>query len=142
MSAARKQLRKIRRRYAMKGITDETAQKTIDAINSVAEARREETRKIAPDIAENVLSQLKKEYLPDLRAKVSGEMLVLVLAFEHIDRHHTGAWLRKWIREFNTFADDMKRGKVEFSELEKILLDERKFDVAAEFAECCKTGGE
>ena len=106
MSELRKQRRAMRRKIAMKGLTNETVDK------------------IAATVDENTAN------------KVIAEMLIAMAGFMHIERGHTGAWLKKWLRDFLDFTDainDFGYGGKGIKEVADILLTECKFDMAKEY---------
>lgn len=138
MSAARKQLRTMRRKLAMKGVSDETAQKVIDAANI-------HTARVKAEIANDVTENLLKKRKADIRAEAMGELIIMLLAYEHIDNGHTGDWLRQYLKKLWSFVDAVEsksEGKLDLAELKQILLDECDFDVAKEFAECANLSRE
>lgn len=140
MGVLRKQRRAIRRKLAMQGISEETAQKAIDAMGEIADARRQEARAAIPAVTQEITEKLKKEITPDIYAQAMADSLIMILAFEHIDRRHTGQWLRKWLKEFNAFGEAVRDSGEPLSALIKILREECKFDVETEFAACSEGG--
>ena len=132
MSAARKQIRNMRRKLAMKGITDDTAQKIIDAANY-------RTEKVKSEIAEDVIEQMRKKYEPEIRYKAMADIILLMCGYLHIDCGYGKIRLVKFLREFCEFADAVAEEGGQ-SDLRQILIDECKFDLVKEFAKCAKIG--
>ena len=134
MSATRKQLRKVRRRLAMQGVSNETAQAAIDAMNT-------HTAKVKNDITDEVLRKVKEKFEPDIRAKAMGDLILLMCGYLHIDCGYGKIRLVKWLRGFCEFADAVVEEGGQ-SDLRQLLLDECKFDLVKEFAGCAKLSGE
>lgn len=132
MSISRQQRRAMQRKMA--GLTNDQAERMISALRDAGEAKKEEARKMAPGIVDDVVAKVQKEWEPVVRRKVRNEavdeMLVLVMAFEHIDRGHTAQYLVKWLNEFMSFADAVTREGNGVDGLRKILLDECKLRVS------------
>ena len=70
----------------------------------------------------------------DTRAVAMADMLIMVLAYMHIDKHHRGDYIRKWLHEFNEFGDAVNRSGEGIPALIDILRDECGLDVVKEFA--------
>ena len=130
MSATRKQLRKVRRRLAMQGVSNETAQAAIDAMNT-------HTAKVKNDITDEVLRKVKEKFEPDIRAKAMGDLILLMCGYLHIDCGYGKIRLVKFIRGVCEFADAvLEEGGQQ--DLRQILFDECKFDLSKEFARCAR----
>ena len=74
--------------------------------------------------------------------KGQAQMLCLVLSFLHIDKGHTGAYLKKWLREMDSFAVSVNGyGPGSLLELSRILRDECGFDLEREYGALAKGDG-
>lgn len=150
MSVSRQQKRAMRRKLVAKGITNETAESVIIALRKAETAKAREARAMVPGIAEDVYKRLqtevekmkaefeaeKAEMEERIKYEAMGDAVLMVLAFEHIDRHHTGRWLRQWLQDFNEFGDDISASGEGMDAIKNILLEECGFDVVKEFAKC------
>lgn len=112
----------------MQGMTPEQAERMIVAYRKAEEAKREEARKLAPGIVDDVMEKIRKELEPQIRQtardQTKAEMLILIMAYEHIDRGHTGKYLGKWIRGLLEFCDAVMREGSGIEGLRKILEEE------------------
>lgn len=133
MSAVRKARRQMIRK--MPKISNENADRVIAAVNSVAMAKRQEARRMAPEIVADVERKMKSDIIPS----VQGYMIMLVLAYMHCevkDKWGTKR-IKAFIHGFNAFADQMLRDGVESSDLREMLEAECKgLDILAEFQAC------
>ena len=94
-------------------------------------------------IIAETMKKLENEKFPSIRAQACADTIRLVLAFLHIDRGHTGKWLRQFLQDFNRFGDDVnifsrvQKERIQAEEeLDKILLEECDFDIKHEFELC------
>lgn len=99
-------------------------------------------KKLKRQIVEKTLNKVERSLKPEMFAEAVGEAIILVLAFEHIDHRHTGAWLRKWLKEFHAFGEAVRESGEPISHLCDILRDECDFDVASEYKAVCDKGGD
>jgi len=134
MGVSRKQRRAMQRKLA--GISNEQAERMVHAIRENSTAKRQEAKEHVSRIADEVYEKIKTVVEPDAYSRGMADAVVLVLAFEHIDRHHTGPYLRKWLHEFDEFGEAVDDSKEGTGALLKILQDECGLDVAHEFALC------
>lgn len=114
------------------GLAKKAAKKRKMALVKPQQARRD----AAAIISNDVYARLKKEWEPRVQASAMGDLMIMILAYLHIDRRHTGEYIKKWISGFNEFGDAVNReGKEGIEGLKKILLDECKIDVGNLFEE-------
>ena len=95
-------------------------------------------KKIKRQIVAKTLDKVKQSLQPKIFAEAMANSIIMVLAFEHIDRHHTGTWLRKWLTDFDDFSQSVKKSGEPISSLCQILRDECNFDVLGEYKAICE----
>lgn len=90
-------------------------------------------------VADEVKRHMENDWEPKVQAGAMGNLMIMILAFLHIDRHHTGQFILKWLREFNEFGDAVNReGQAGIEGLKQILKDECGIDVGDVFEELRK----
>lgn len=129
MSLARKQARALSRK--MSGFSTPQAMAAIEEIKMAAAADREALR---AEITANCYRELEKEIKP----RIMGDMMLLVMAFLRVKKGHTGQWLHQFLLDFNEFADDMEREGTNADDVKDLLMDECGLDVLELFRECEK----
>lgn len=134
MSVSRQQRRAMERKLA--GISDKSAEGVILALRDAGNAQRHEVDRIRPEIERDVMRIFRERIEPEIRAQAQGDLITLILAFEHIDRRHTGKWLAQWLHDFNSFGDAVNDSGASVAELRDILREECGLDVEKEFADC------
>ena len=119
----------------MPGISNDNADRVIAAVNSVATVKKQEARRMAPAIVADVEKKMKEDIIPN----VQGYMIMLMLAYMHLeakDRWGTKR-IRDFIHGFNAFADQMLIDGIESVDLREMLESECKgLDILAEFQAC------
>ena len=95
-------------------------------------------KKIKRQIVAKTLDKVEQSLQPKIFAEAMANAIIMVLAFDHIDRRHTGTWLRKWLTEFNDFAESVRKSDEPISSLCDILRNECNFDVASEYKAICE----
>ncbi len=113
------------------------AKKQQKAIQRKMGVKALQARKDAAAIISNdVYARLKREWEPRVQAGAMGDLMIMILAYLHIDRRHTGTYIKKWISGFNEFGDAVNReGHEGIEGLKRILKDECGLDVGDLFAE-------
>jgi len=139
MSITRQQRRAMKRKLGGK-ITNEQAENMILALRESTakgkQALESEVSRQKREISERCIQRIKREWEPRIRAQACADTLIMVLAFEHIDRGHTGKYLAKWLHEFNLFGDAVNDSGEGMQSLIDILAQECGLDIEKEFALC------
>lgn len=128
-SAFARQKKRLMRKRAM---TDAQAAGIVQAINENAAAKRQEMQSLKPQIARETLEKLKKKWIPE----VQGEILLYVLAFLRCERGYGKDRIKRFVHEFNAFADAMRRDGVHSPEIVHLLREEINLDIVHEFTMC------
>ena len=128
-SSFAKQKKRLRRKRAM---TDEQAGSIVRALNRNASVKRQEIQNMRPQIAREAWKKLKEEWTPE----VQGELLLYVMAYLHCERGFGRERLRRFLHEFNEFADTMRRDGTHAPQVVDLLKEECGLDVLKEFRIC------
>ena len=134
MSVTRQQRRAMKRKLL--GVSNEQAEKMVLAVRENTSAKRQAAKDEVPAITAQVTERIKRDWEPRIRAQACADTLIMVLAFEHIDRGHTGKWIAKWIHDFNEFGDAVNDSGEGMQALIDILKNECGLDIKKEFALC------
>ena len=124
-----KQKKKLARKRAM---TDEQATSIVKALNDNANAKRRELDELKPQIAREALEKIKRDWIPE----VQGELLLYMLAFLRCERGYGKDRIKRFVHEFNAFADAMRRDGVHSPEIVQLLREEINLDIVHEFTMC------
>lgn len=111
-------------------------------IAAAEEAKRQEVAKQNPAVVVEVIRRVREIEEPGIRSKAIADTLIMIMAYEHIDRGHTGTYLKKWLRGFNDFGIAVGNEGGGVDGLRKILLEECGLDLAAELRDIGVGGGE
>ena len=121
MSVSRQQRRAMQRKFP--GMDKEHAERMVLAVREAGRASRD----IKAD---------------EIQAEAWGEMILMVLAYLHIDKGHTGKYLRKFLDELDDFMASVSKRRGAAEELKQILKDECGFDLEAEYGKLLEKGKE
>lgn len=119
MSVSRKQRRAMQRKFP--GMDKEKAERMVLAVREAGRASRD----------------VKAE---EIQAEAWGEMILYVLSYLHIDKGHTGKYLRTFLNELDDFITSVSKCPGASSKLKQILKDECGFDLDEEFQKLLEKG--
>lgn len=128
-SAFAKQKKRLMRKRAM---TDAQAAGIVQAINENTHAKRKEVDALKPQIAQQALETIKRQWIPE----VQGELLLYVLAYLRCEHGYGAKRIKDFTHGFNAFADAMRRDDVHSPDIVKLLREECGVDIVHEFRMC------
>lgn len=102
---------------------------------------RRELAKMKPKEFEAYIESISLEKETKAFYRGQAKMIYLALAFLHIDKGHTGKYLRKWLAELDNFVLSVNGyGPGSMEELNRILIEECGFDMLKEYGDLIKGG--
>ena len=119
MSVSRQQRRAMQRKFP--GMDKERAERMVLAVREAGRASRD----VKAD---------------EIQAEAWGEMILMVLAYLHIDKGYGGKRLRRFLDELDDFMSSVSKRRGAATELKQILKDECDFDLDAEYRKLLEKG--
>ena len=101
-----------------------------------------ENQRIADMAVEQCMDKWKNEESQKLIKMAQGNMVLCVLAFLHLEKHHTGAYLKKFTKELVAFSDQMQWDGVTARDIGEMLKEHTGFDFPKVVAECVEQEGD
>jgi hypothetical protein len=110
----------------------------LDTALPVAAIQKMQTRAVADREAMRleVMEHCKREVEREIKPRIMGDMMLLILAFLRIKRGFGEKRLRQFLLDFNTFGDDAEREGLTSDIVGELLADECNIDIVELFREC------
>lgn len=76
----------------------------------------------------DITAEEREAALKEMQSDTIGQMMVLIIAYMRIKKHHQGKWLVDFTKDFNEFCNDMMLDKVKVDDLFQMLKEETDVD--------------
>lgn len=124
-SLARKRQREMRRKLAMKGITNEKLDNITEAVKSLDDAKSDAAYKAT----KKVLDTWAKEKEPAIKAATRGDVLVRLVAFMRDTQHYGKQRLERFMHDFMVYMNDIKNAGITNTQIIEAIKEETGFDM-------------
>ena len=124
-SATRKMVRDMRRKMALKGITDDKLEAITDAVKQTKQQKLE----LVEQSTRKELQAWQKTQVPKIEAATRGDVLVRLMAYMRDEFHFGKGRLDKFMIGFMRYMNDIKLNQITNTQIIEAIKDETGFDM-------------